>query len=216
MHYLQPLTEKVDTIEWFPFYKWATKKLLYDIIIDDMMIFEWVDEDGEKYEYMYFLSDKNELHKMKLIPSEIHRQLRYQGYRSTQAGFIARFKDMLSSHIDTIPLLSMENFHNTPLDINYRYFKCRVSRFSCIRICLTSSNFKNLLPENGEICTDVDDYVSFYKNRIVHCGFGINLETGKDEESGLWRITSEDIGKGNAILRKVIAYLETIVPNTKS
>jgi len=48
----------------------------------------------------------------------------------------------------------------------------------------------------------------FIRIWIINSRFECNPDTGENEEWWSWRITSEDIEKGNEILRKVITYLE--------
>jgi hypothetical protein len=166
---------------------------------------------------MYILSDKKELHKMKMMSRETHEQLQNELMKcekSTTTGLIKDFKNMIHEFTDTIPLSPVEKFA-WPLHHKYEryfgnfyYFKCRKARFTYVFVSLVGDHLKQFLPKNGQILTDIDDYLLFHKNKIVNCGFELNTETGKSEESGLGRITNEDIQKGNEILRKVIDYLE--------
>jgi len=216
LHSLQPLTRKVDHIEWFRFHPGDTQNEIFDAIVNGMEIFAWVDENGEQCEYMYILDDKKEVYKMKMIPEETHKRMMIEGmdYTTATAWLIKRLEFMLYEPIETIPFLPASVFAYPLLSkynkvfANYYIFKCRIWRFSKIRLELLDNNLKKLLPESGAILTDIDNYLLFDEDIISNRQFEFNYETEKGEEKALWRITSEDIEKGNAILKKVIAYLE--------
>lgn len=224
MDSLQPLTRKVDHIEWLPYHP-DKQDEIFDVIVNDMKIFEWVDENGETCEYMYILNDQKELYKMKMISEKTYRDMIGEATEyntTTPTWLIKKFRFLISGFIETIPFLAASRFGYPLSDIykkifgNYYIFKCRKWRFTAIFSTLAGRNLQNLLPENGNILVDIDNYLLFHKNKIVDSGFEYNSDSAQYEENGRWRITSEDIEKGNEILRKVIAYLEETYPEHTS
>ncbi len=222
-----PFTRKVDHIQWLPFHTGDTQDEIFDVIVNEMKIFEWVDENWEKCEYMYILNDKKELYKMRLLPDEL-REERYKKWHavichSTPENIISLLKSELDeyTYIDFIPhmstsMLSRRFEHNRSLAHhkfgNYAFFKCRKSWFVGIANML-DYYVPKILSKGTPIQTAMDDFVQYFQETIWEKWYEPLIEGWDDVESGLWRITSDDIEKWNEILRKVIAYLGTVYPD---
>lgn len=219
---LQPLTRKVNHIEWFRFHPSDTQNALFDAMVNEMKIFEWVDENWEKCEYMYILDDKQDVYKMRIIDKESykHHLIRLDTFNFfTPTWYIHFFKILLNDFIETIPLLPVDGLEylfrskNDKLLYTYHYFKCRSIWFVGIRSHLNI--VKRFIDPDADILNEIDDYILFHKNEIKNNCFEFDKHTKQEIISGHWRTSSEDIEKGNEILRKVIAYLEKTYPDNK-
>jgi hypothetical protein len=188
-----------------------------------MKIFEWVDENWEKCEYMYFLSNKGEFHKMKVIDVKLHseREDFFCSKKSTITDLIEKYKMLLNDFIDTIPFSPTNKFALIPHSkynrhiMSYFYFKCRKSWFWKIFSSLGGS-LQKILSQDDEIYNQINKYLSFHRKVVANRYFNFNPFTWQDEEGWLGRITNQDIQQGNEILKKVIAYLEDKVEKENS
>jgi hypothetical protein len=91
---------------------------------------------------MYFLSNKGELHKMKVIDEESYSELEdiFFNKKSNITGLIEGYKMLLNDFIDTIPASPAKKFAlilDSKYNImSYFYFKCRKSWFCKIFMSL--------------------------------------------------------------------------------
>lgn len=178
-----------------------------------MEILDGVDEHGDECKYMYILDSEKKLYKMRMIREAEHNQRKndMMKFPTSATEWIVFLRKQIEDFITPVPLAYPEDFARSLQEKygeyfgNYTHFKARMARFTNISRCL-KQNLAGFLPENGEIRTEIDTFLSYFENTISYRRFSSKLLAATDKD--LWRVTAEDIEKGNEILRKVIAYLE--------
>ncbi len=192
-----------------------------------MNICQWVDENGEKCEYVYLPSKDGNMYKVLLPSRDFHdtfSAIRNENeHRLSLSNIISVLQFHLNSFTDMIPLKMIGNIS---LDFEKKHqgkwFNTHIA-FKCTRSWMTTIyNYIDMIWKDEEssvlleqsIIQEIEKFNEYFKKRCKFWRGKLPGET-RYNDSFPW-VTQEDIEQGNEILRKVIAYLETINSKRKN
>ncbi len=223
----QPLVRKANHIEWFRFHPEDTQNRIFDVIVNQMKVFEWVDEDGNPCEYMYLPSKDGGIYKALLPKTNFIEVKAYKDHEnekkdksfnpfSTDA-IIGVLQKRLYKRIDMIPTRMVGNI---AMDFQEKYqkpfplfgaFKCQKSRISTIHHYISNLKKYWWIFFDEHITREIDIFNQYYNKRMYSRWWRSEKSRPKYDDN-MPGVTQKDIEKWNDILKKLITYLEEKYP----